>query len=172
MDERPTFRTFASTFWRNWFALMSGSPSVPLAMLAIYLESTVAKIGLWLTAAACLIGSAYQLWKPERTKVLELQGQLAKIREDRPLSFTGLSLEHFVQPRPPRGPWIIDRISLGFENTGAERIGWRFEELFLEYQGPRTALTLPPEAGKYCLLARESIDYGFDVTGLEIQPSL
>jgi hypothetical protein len=105
MDERPTFRTFASTFWRNWFAPMSGSPSVPLAMLAFYLESTVSKICLWLTAAAYLIGSAYHLWKPKRTKVLELQGQLAKIREDRPLSFTGLSLEHFV-PTP-----CVSRIS-------------------------------------------------------------
>ena len=54
---------------------MSGSPSVPLAIGAFYLENTLTKIVLWVTAAGCIL-SAYSLWRPERTKVIELQKQL------------------------------------------------------------------------------------------------
>ncbi len=169
MDDRPTFQNFAKAFWRSWFALMSGIPSVPVAIGAFYLENTIAKIALWVTAAGCLILSAYSLWKTERTKVQDLQTQLAKIREDRPLSFTGLALERCVQPRPPYGEWIIERIELGFENTGAERISWTLKEFFFEYGGTRRDVPLPAAAGRYCLLAREAVDYGFDVPGLQIQ---
>jgi hypothetical protein len=124
---------------------------------------------LWVTAASCIVLLAYSLWKPERAKVNDLQIQLAKIREDRPLAFTGLALGRNRQPRPPYGDWIIERIELGFENTGAERISWTLSEFFFEYQGVRTDVPLPAGAGKYCLLAREAIDYSFDVPGLQIQ---
>jgi hypothetical protein len=168
VDERPTFRDFASAFWRNWFALMSGSPSVPVAIFAFYLENQIAKLALWATAAGCLILSAYQLWKPERTKAVELQSQLAKISEDRPLSFTGLALSRWYAHDFTRGDWVIERIELGFENTGAQRLRWTITEFFFEYGRTRTAIPLPVGAGKYGLPPRESMNYGFDVPGLQV----
>ena len=142
MDEQP-FRKFASAFWRNWLSLMSGGPSVPLAILGFYLESPVAKILLWVTAGGCLVLSAYFLWRPERAKVVKLQNRLARISEDRPLSFNGLSIGRYVQPHPPHGDWIIERVELGFENTRAERISWTLAEFFFEYRGTNRTIPLP-----------------------------
>jgi hypothetical protein len=169
MDERPTFRNFARAFFGNWLAWMSGGPSVPVALVGFYLENTIARIAFWIIAAGCLILSGYQLWKPERTKAIELQRQLARISEDRPLSFTGLSLGRYIQPRPPYGDWLIERIELGFENTGAQRLRWTIKDFFYEDRGIRTAIPLPAGAGKYSLPPREAMDYGFDVPGLQIQ---
>jgi hypothetical protein len=55
---------------------MSGGPSVPLAILALFVESDAAKIGLWITAAVCVVLSAYFVWRPERLKVIDLTEQI------------------------------------------------------------------------------------------------
>jgi hypothetical protein len=66
------FWDFIRAFWPNWFALMSGGPSVPLAIGTQFVESDAAKIGLWITAAICVVLSAYSVWRPERLKVIDL----------------------------------------------------------------------------------------------------
>jgi hypothetical protein len=116
-----------------------------------------------------LIRIPYRLYAQQRTTINTLNDKLGRITEDRPLSFTGLSIEHCVQARPPYGPWIIDRIELGFENMGDQRISWTITEFFYENGGGRSPIPLPAGAGRYCLLARYSADYGFDVPGLQIQ---
>jgi hypothetical protein len=116
-----------------------------------------------------LVRVPYRLYAEQRTTMNGLNDQIARITEDRPLSFTGLSIEHCVQARPPYGEWNIERIELGFENTGGQRISWTFTELFFEYGGTRKDIPLPDGAGRFCLLARESVDYGFDMPGLQIQ---
>jgi len=116
-----------------------------------------------------LVRMPYRLYAEQRTVIHSLNDRLARISEDRPLSFNGLSLGRYVQPHPPHGDWIIERIDLGFENTGAERMSWTLADFFLEYQGTRKTIPPPVGAGRYCLLAREANDYGFDVRGLKIQ---
>lgn len=66
------FRDFLRAFWPNWFALMSGGPSVPLAIWAFFVENNTAKIGLWITTAVCALLSAYFVWRPERKSVIDL----------------------------------------------------------------------------------------------------
>jgi hypothetical protein len=75
-----------------------------------------------------LVRVPYRLYAEQRTTINGLNNKIARIAEDRPLAFTGLALRRCVQPRPPYGEWIIERIELGFENTGAERISWRLTE--------------------------------------------
>lgn len=72
MEQQSRFRDFIRAFWPNLFALMSGGPSVPAAMLALYVDAPWAKIALWVTAFICLVLSAYFVWRPERRKVIKL----------------------------------------------------------------------------------------------------
>jgi hypothetical protein len=116
-----------------------------------------------------LVRIPYALYSKQRAKINELQDKLARIREDRPLSFTGLSIEHFVQRHPPYGPVSIDRIELGFENTGGERLSLTITDLYFEWGGRKIPILLPAGADRYNLLAREEVGYGFDVPGLEVQ---
>lgn len=76
--EKPQagFRDFIRAFGDHWFNYMSGSLSVPAAMLALYVESPVAKLALWLTAAACIVLAAYLVWRTERLKVIQLEERL------------------------------------------------------------------------------------------------
>jgi hypothetical protein len=129
-----------------------------LIALAIFLVSLL----------VLLVRIPYGLYAEQRTFINERNEKLARISEDRPLIFNGLSIGRYVQPHPPHGDWIIERIELGFENTGAERICWTLPELFFDYQGTRRTIPLPAVAGRYCLVARASMDYGFDVPGLQI----
>jgi hypothetical protein len=78
MADRTHFREireFALAYWNNWFAIMSGGPSVPAAVLAFFVESDTAKSWLWATAAFCIILSSFFVWRTERRKVDELQEQ-------------------------------------------------------------------------------------------------
>ena len=50
-----------------------------------------------------LVRMPYRLYAEQRTVIYSLNDRLARISEDRPLSFNGLSLGRYVQPRPPHG---------------------------------------------------------------------
>ena len=129
--------------------LFGGHPEHPpwWIALAIFLISLL----------VLLVRIPYGLYSKQRVEVQKLEHKLGKIREDRPLSFTGLSIEHLNQARPPYGPVSIDRIELGFENTGAERLSVAIADLYFEYGGRRTPIPLPAGAGRYNLLAREEV---------------
>jgi hypothetical protein len=70
------FRDFIHAYWPNWFALMSGGPSVPAAIAAFWVQSDVAKIALWATVAFCFVLSAFFIWRAERLKVIEFTERL------------------------------------------------------------------------------------------------
>ncbi|MFZ0497131.1 MAG: hypothetical protein WBE85_11340 [Methylocella sp.] len=70
--QRARFRDFVRSFGDHWFAYMSGGPSVPAAIAALYFENDIAKVLLWVTAFGCVIISAYFVWRVERKKVIEL----------------------------------------------------------------------------------------------------
>ena len=65
--------------------------------------------------------------------------------------------------------WIVERVELEFENMSDQRINWHFNQFYYEYLGSSVTIPLPEEGNKYCLLARETISYEFDVPGLQMQ---
>jgi hypothetical protein len=71
------FQDFVRSFGGHWFNYMSGAPSVPAAIIALYVSNPITEVLLWLTAAACVVLSSYLVWRVERLKVIELSGRLA-----------------------------------------------------------------------------------------------
>jgi hypothetical protein len=90
-----------------------------------------------------LISAPYWIFSQQETALQSAESLLAKIREDRPLSFNGLSLGRCIQPRR-LGPSIIGRIGLEFENISDQRIYWHIEELFYKHRGER--VDIPPSS--------------------------
>lgn len=69
MDQSPNVRNFAKAFFGNWLAMMSGGPSVPAAIMGLYVQNDTARILLWSTAAAAIILSTYFVWRAERERL-------------------------------------------------------------------------------------------------------
>jgi hypothetical protein len=73
-------RAFGSAMWASWFTAMSGPLSVPAAIAALWVENSIARILLVLTAFACFWAAAYAVWKHERDRVLELEKEVSPIK--------------------------------------------------------------------------------------------
>jgi hypothetical protein len=86
MTDSGRFRDFIKAYTRNWFAIMSGGPSVPLAVLTLFVDSSSAKLGLWITAAACIVLSAYFVWRTEHQRFLDAQAKCVELLSDYPHS--------------------------------------------------------------------------------------
>jgi hypothetical protein len=71
-----SIREYCLAFVAQWFTAMSGGLSVPLSVLAIFVENPIAKVGLAATAIACFVAASYLIWSGERTKVNELTSNL------------------------------------------------------------------------------------------------
>jgi hypothetical protein len=82
----------------------------------------IALVILLVALIILLVRIPYKLYAEQRTTINSLNEKLVKFSDDRPFRFEGMSIEHSVQPQPPYGPWIIDRIELEFENMGDQRI--------------------------------------------------
>lgn len=63
-------RNFFKAWFSDWLALMSGAPTVPLAVLALYVSSTPFRILYGSLAVACAVLTSYRIWLKER-KALE-----------------------------------------------------------------------------------------------------
>jgi hypothetical protein len=73
----PTLWNFVRAFWMHWLTLMSGPLSVFVAVLGLWLaEGPYARIAFGILGAAALFISAYLVWRPERSRVIELEGLL------------------------------------------------------------------------------------------------
>jgi len=70
------FRTFLLSYTDRWLTLMSGAPSVPLTIAAIFIESVWAKIGLAMLAVFCLGLASFLVWRQERERALGLEQRL------------------------------------------------------------------------------------------------
>jgi hypothetical protein len=69
---RARIQDFVRAYFTNWFAVMSGGPSVPAAILAVYVQNDTARYLLWGTVGLAFLLSAYFVWREERLKVIEL----------------------------------------------------------------------------------------------------
>jgi hypothetical protein len=74
--DQSNFWHYVRAFWQRWFTFMSGAPSVPAAILAVYVENTTAKIVLGITAVICFVLSGFLVWRIERQKVVDLERKL------------------------------------------------------------------------------------------------
>jgi hypothetical protein len=72
MDRTARVQDFVRAYCANWFSLMSGGPSVPAAVLAVFVTNASAKILLGLTAAVLFIISSFFVWRAERIRVIAL----------------------------------------------------------------------------------------------------
>ncbi len=74
---KPTFWGFIRVISGDWMARMSGPASVPLTILAIYLEGPWVKAGLIILAFICAWIAAYRVWAAERERVRVLEDRLS-----------------------------------------------------------------------------------------------
>jgi hypothetical protein len=77
MEERANFGGFLRALRAEWFTAMSGSVSVPFAILAVFVGDTWSKGMLAALSATCFVFAGYRVWKLERERVLELSPRLA-----------------------------------------------------------------------------------------------
>lgn len=109
----------------------------------------------------------YRLYAEQRARIDLLNHQLARISEDRPFRFNDITIEKWLQRRPPYGLWTIERIGLEFENVGDQPLAWSIAKASVEYDGNEKTIPLP-QNGKYSLHARQSMVFAVDIPGLEI----
>lgn len=72
MVEAPSPKAFLRAFGSHWADYMSGAPSVPAAIAALYVENRTAQFLLWITAAFSIVLVAYLMWRRERIAVISL----------------------------------------------------------------------------------------------------
>lgn len=114
------FRDYLLSFRAQWFTLMTGALTIPLTVLAFYLDSVLQRIVFAVFAVLCAGIATYRTWAVERSEVLRLQALV-------------------VSAAP--------RIILGFEpdrgyNAFANDPSFRHEPFFLRNDGGDTALNL------------------------------
>jgi len=76
---------------------MSGAPSVPLAIAALFVSDSFARIGLGLTAVLCLEWLLGSIWRAERRVVVELRSRLDELLDEYPGSLRLEGINQFVE---------------------------------------------------------------------------
>src|ERR1700731_3348466 len=74
--------SYIRAFGVRWFVTMSGPLSVPLAVIAYFVQNDAAKIILFTTALLCGIFASYWVWKVEREARIDAESKVNQ-REDR-----------------------------------------------------------------------------------------
>jgi hypothetical protein len=74
------FYGFLHAFTARWFYVMSGGLGVPLTIVALFVGSTVARVGLAVTAVAGFIFAAYGVWRSGQEKIVALQIEVISLR--------------------------------------------------------------------------------------------
>jgi hypothetical protein len=69
------FAAFVKSFSHTWVSAMSGSPTVPFAILALYLTDTYAKSLFGAMALICGVLSSYLVWNEQYIKVCKHENQ-------------------------------------------------------------------------------------------------
>jgi hypothetical protein len=68
--------SFLRAFGGRWFTLMSGPPTVPLAIIALYVENGLLRSLFVVLAVVCGAFSCYWVWRDERTARIAAEGRL------------------------------------------------------------------------------------------------
>ena len=70
--------SYIRAFGVRWFVTMSGPLSVPLAVIAYFVQNDAAKIILFTTALLCAVFASYWVWKVEREARIEADSKVNK----------------------------------------------------------------------------------------------
>jgi hypothetical protein len=70
------FGAFLRAFTGRWLILMSGAPSVPFALLALFLSNGSLQAVFGVLSAACALAACFLAWREERRRVLDLEERL------------------------------------------------------------------------------------------------
>jgi len=123
--------SYLRAFGIRWFVAMSGPLSVPLAVLAYYIQNDTAKIVLFATAIFCAIFSSYWIWKVEREARTSAVGQLREALEGRsPLRIS------FDTTNPNKKFWSLEPMKdvIGKQVAGSV---WEYRAM-ISNDSPRT----------------------------------
>jgi len=110
----------------------------------------------------------YWISKKQNDEIDSQRAQLDRISEDRPLTYVNLNLSVTGNNFHSRPTFTIARMELNFENVGDRMIRYKITELFFEREDKKTVVPLGAEAVAF-VHARQSMSYGFDVTGFSVQ---
>jgi hypothetical protein len=77
----PSIRAYVQALCSRTLVLMSGSLSVPFALLGLYFPNAWAKSLFGVMAILALFGSLYFLWRDERRRVVQLEGMVAVLND-------------------------------------------------------------------------------------------
>ncbi len=90
MRRRPGLGGYIRAFGSHWLTFMSGSLTVPLAVIAFFVPSGVGQVLVAITAGVCFLYASYSIWNGERIKVVELESRLKpKLRASFDIHDTG-----------------------------------------------------------------------------------
>jgi hypothetical protein len=164
------FWDFLQAFWSNWFAIMSGGPSVPAAILAHFVQDKTAKAFLWLTVAASIFLSAYFVWQDEHGKRVTAEQRVVQLETRYPYS---LSLDD-VQSVEERTP--DPKIKFGFlsrkmqfklmwANTIDPAIAYQMRDVMIDGKD------IPVPHAVYPISGRERGQFYIPYMGAPLQPT-
>lgn len=74
--------SYIRAFGVRWFVTMSGPLSVPLAVIAYFVQNDAAKVILFTTALLCGVFASYWVWKVEREARIKAENEINN-RENR-----------------------------------------------------------------------------------------
>jgi hypothetical protein len=83
MDSSIT--NYLRAFVARWSVAMSGPLSVPLAIMAFFIQNDTTKTVLFFTAVICAVFSSYWIWKIEREARISAEIKLKAALERHPL---------------------------------------------------------------------------------------
>ena len=143
MQHRTTIRAFVLAYWNNVFAMMSGGPSVPLAIWAMFETGPTLKTVLWLTAGACIILSSFFVWRDEHRRANDLQEKADLVQATREQTEairaqTAALSQPAAIPQPVRKP-LFDILQIAESECGWKLSNWTSEDQSDFSQGLRQA---------------------------------
>ncbi len=122
MEQKPTLWEFICAFVQNWAALMTGAPTLPLAVWGGYFAPDEQKFWFFCLAAICLVIAAFFVWSKERIALNVAENKLAAL--DNP-QFKG-SIEQIFGCSSKESQATQIFILMSIRNFGSQSIaqGW------------------------------------------------
>ena len=168
----PTLWVYVRAFFANWLRVMSGGASVAFAVGTALTSNVYAQLTLALFALLCGLYATYQIWKPDRQRVCELEEKLKhkiRLRFAERQQKSGWSTPHrhvFVENLSPYG---IEQCQVMLENVECKKGGGPYELVphfqaalplgwcFLKFEDPQkySPQLLPPKGHLVDLLTAD-----------------
>lgn len=145
MSVKPTVRNFVLAFRRSWFAAMSGAFSVPFAFAVAFVDNKYVQGVLLAMAFGAAWFAAYQVWKAENQKVLDLEHRfndfINEYAHSLRLERIDLEEEHMLDKITGELKERKGRFAIILKNTISRPIGYNMQRLVLDGEEHKNLLT-------------------------------